>query len=430
MKIRSVVMAMLMLSGSLVFAQVYPPTCPPTSSGTVCLVPSRNAQGTCPTATCPTSPTAAYPGVCSTSPTAVCPSYPTAVYPSYPTAVCPSYPTAVCPSYPTAVCPSYPTAVCPTYPTAAFPGSVTVPYSPSTGMAYYPNLTATGVCQSMPMGTPSGCACSSPDTACLLNELEALRSDIRSTRAQIKSASLQLQGQVIIGLMNRLMNEEQAYRQGLAANPHLTGAQVMAMGLQYRVNEINQQITAFNQELSMIPPDQRSFLACDLNTFDTAYWTPAMQRFASYTNQFIQNACTVYQPLYAANPWLQSWQTSFQTALNTISTAPQTYASARWWAMVPTVQGSTVLGTTEVFQPGSQIIGSVMMLPTGNTVFVPSGSVPMASASSSVCGVYPAPAAPTAMLPPSPSVAGTVETAPAPTPAAPPTTRGEARGAY
>lgn len=213
---------------------------------------------------------------------------------------------------------------------------------------------------------PSGVT--SPDTAAILNEL-------RATRAQILAAQLEVRGQTLVDRMNNLQAQEMSFRQQLAANPNLPNAQIMANNLQAQATSLNNDIAAFNRELALVPSDIRPQLASSLNTFDVAYWTPAFSQFAMYQASWPQTA-TTYQPLFAANPWLQPWWTSYQSSLNNIAMAPTTYVTARWWA---TPQFSAVAGSTEVY-PG----GSIMMLPSGAAIYFPPGTMPMSTSMTTV----------------------------------------------
>lgn len=261
---------------------------------------------------------------------------------------------------------------------------MTVPYFPSVGMINnYPTTAGTGnpviigaaptcptpcvpVCQ---VPVPSGpCANVSPDAACISSQLAALR-------AEVRGVAIEAQGQMLLSRMNQLQWDTMAFIQSFSANPNMPGAQIQAQRLLAQANALNQDISGFNQMLTMVPNDQRQFLAPSLNTYTTAYWNPALQRFANFNNQFLASAANM-QPLYASNAWLQPWQTSFSSSLGSIASAPQTYASARWWT-----GGPVVLGSVETYPTAGSTYqaGSYMMMPNGSAVYVPAGSVPMMS---------------------------------------------------
>jgi len=301
MKVYSVVIATLMLSGSLVYAQV----CPPTSAGSVCLVPSRNAAA----------------------------------------------------------------ATLPYTMMTAYGASTTVPYSSCGQAACIP------VC-------PTATTCNvSRDTGCILNELTALRNEMRATRGQVLASSLMAQGAMIIARLNELQSDEMAFRVAFTGNQSLPESHAIATKLQSQINAINQDIAAFNQALAAIPADMRPYLAGNLSTFDTAYWTPALQRFAAYSNQFQQS--NAYQTQCASLSWMPNWKSDFQTALNTVAASPTTYACSRWWVNMPTVAGST-----ETLSANAQAVtanGMTLVTPNGSTIFIPAGSMPLTNNNCSAC---------------------------------------------
>jgi hypothetical protein len=186
-------------------------------------------------------------------------------------------------------------------------------------------------------------------------------------------------GHALIARINALMMEELDFRQSLAANPNEPNAVVRGTRIQNMAVALNQDIAAYNQALAAVTPDIRPFVAQNLSTFDSLYWTPAMQRFACYNTQFQQNASTIYQPLYASMSWLQCWMTNYQTSLNTIAMAPQTYACARWWCGGPMVLGSTQQYPYCASCGNNFAQANLMVLPNGQTVYVPAGAMPFAS---------------------------------------------------
>jgi hypothetical protein len=252
----------------------------------------------------------------------------------------------------------------------------------------------------------------SPDTASLINQINGLRSDIHALQGTMQASAIEQRGQMLVNRMNSLMADEISFRQQIAANPNLPNAQATANNLSQRADALNRDIASFNVELSMVSPDQRPYVAPQLNAFTAAYWNPTVQRFASYSSQFTAQASTAYQPAVASNPWLPSWESSYQNSINTVASAPQTYASANWWST------TQVLGSTEVF-PGCGT--SSMVLPQGSMLVVPNSSV---TTTNTVC---PAPSTmstmPMTMPAPAPAPAPAPEAtppAPAPTPEATP----------
>jgi hypothetical protein len=298
MKIRSLLAATALLGSSLVYAQMCPPLT--SSSGSVCLVPSSSANVT---SNVPLGSTtvAAVPYTMVAGTTQV-----------------------------------YTSSMCPT---------------PSNVSTIYPMpITATNAC-------PTNV---SADTACIVNQISALRGDVRALQGQVQASALELRGQQLVTRMNELMASEMLFRQRIAANPNWPDAQNTAMMLSLQSDSLNRDLAAFNREIALIPVDQRPYIATNLNTFTVAYWDPTVQRFNQYSSQFPMTQ-TIYQPAFAANPWLQTWYTNYQTSLNTLSTQPQVYASNAWWT-----PGTTrVLGSTEVYMaPG------MMTVPAGGTVVI------------------------------------------------------------
>lgn len=382
MRICSIVMATLLLSGSLAFAQVCP-----ASPGSVCLVPSRT-QTTVSSAYVTPSTSLLTPATVPYTASTVCPMPMGATVPSYPMSMgMTAYPMyGMSTGCPMSMGNVGMMSTCPT--TGMAMGSMAAS-CPMMGMApsSYSNVSAYQTTVSS-------------DTACVLNAISGLRSDIRALNGTVTAAALQVRGQALISRMNQLMNQEIAFRQQLAANPNMPGAQIIANQLTNEANALNQDIAAFNTELSMVPTDQRPFITAQLNTFDVAYWTPALQRFASYRSQFPQSG-SVYQTASVSNPWLTTWQSSYQTAINNIATSPQVYASAYWWS------STRVLGSTETFPAGS-----MMTLPSGAVIYIPASSA-ASMGMTSVCPVV-TPVAPVAPVAPSVTtgVLGTTETLP------------------
>lgn len=428
MKVISVVVATLLMSGSLVLAQ----GCPcqqSTSAGTVCLVPASPCGSMC--------NTAAVPGPCCAS-TSI-PNYQAAGYPSYGYNGYPSsgygYPV---PSWPTTSCLTPSCNTCGTqayYPTscntcgsqAYYPTNCntcgTQAYYPAPcntcgTQAYYPTSCNTCGAQTCPTSTCNTCntqpTCAStclpvvsqtvpyspcasvqggcpttPDTQCIINELEALRNDVRAARGTVATASLVATGMALVNRINALQIEELDFRTALAASQSATtpmhDGQVMATRLMNQAVALNQDIVSFNQALAMITPDQRPYMAADLNNFDVTFWTPALQHFACYNTQFQQSMASSYQPLYATFPWLQCWLTNYQTSLNSIAMVPQTFASCRWWCSA----GPVVFGAVQPYPCGTCANanqfgqGGFITTANGSTIFVPAGSVPIAN----TCGV-------------------------------------------
>jgi len=249
----------------------------------------------------------------------------------------------------------------------------------------------------------------SPETACVLNELAALRGETRAIRGQIYATSLEMRGQELIHRLSLLQREELAFRQQIAANPNLPNAQLFATSLQNQANALNQDIAAFNTEVNMVPMNMRPYVAQQLGTFQTVYWQPAMQRFAAYRTQFPQSA-TQYQPAFAANPWLPGWHAGYQTTITAVAVTPTQVAVAApsgWWT------DTRVLGSTETYQTGTmmqgqiQVLGSTETLPGGGTV-IPGGTSIMLADGSVVC----VPAGTMLYIPPSSMQLGTAPTTP------------------
>lgn len=216
------------------------------------------------------------------------------------------------------------------------------------------------------ISTATTCGNVSPETACVVNEL-------RAVRGQIFASALQLRGQALVDRLNMLTMQEMTFRQQLASNPNMPGAQAEASSLTAQATALNQDIAAYNRELSMVPTDIRPYVATQINTFDVVYWQPSMQQFATYRTQFQTSGPATYQPAVVANPWLTQWQTNYQTSLNNIGSTQQTIASVRWWG------SPQVLGTTETLPAGSTIspTGTMMMLPNGAAIYFPPGTVLM-----------------------------------------------------
>lgn len=311
MKIRFVALAMLLVGGTLAFAQSY--LCP--SSGPTCLVPSRAMSATRPVATSP------YGFYQSTVPVASAQQW---MQPSYsygiPRCASGRCSTNACPAPCPMPCPTACPVPCPTV-------------CPTTCPTTYP---VGGMTSAAPCPFP-GCntACLSPDTNCLLSGIQGLQATIRGT-------ALISQGQELIGAMNDLMMDEMLFRQQFVMNPNATtGIQSAAMLLQNRASSLNNRIAAFNRTLASIPVDQRQYLTCDLNTFYTVSWTPAITEFSTYVSQFPQSATSIYQTAFNNNSWLPTWQSNYQAALNNIVTVQQTYATVTpWWSGGPLVLGS------------------------------------------------------------------------------------------
>ncbi|OPZ87772.1 MAG: hypothetical protein BWY76_00308 [bacterium ADurb.Bin429] len=247
------------------------------------------------------------------------------------------------------------------------------------------------------MTTMPGCPANiSMETACLINEL-------RATRADIRAASLELRGQMLVDRMNQLQAREELFRQQVAMNPSAQYDRTTALQLQAEAMTLSNDIAAFNRELSMIPADQRPYLAQRLNTFTVAYWQPATQQFTVYRSGFQQNSPGAYQPAFASNAWLQTWHTNYNTALGNVTTSQQNLAAANWWsgtaaAGVPTTGTPQVLGTTEMY-PGMTVQpGSAIVLPAGTVIIVPQtagspqvlGTTQMMNTSGAVTNGYPA----------------------------------------
>jgi len=222
----------------------------------------------------------------------------------------------------------------------------------------------------MPVASATGSMVTSPvcpntmvsqETACILNEMAAVR-------GQILSSQLTMQGQSLTSRINSLMSEEMQFRQALASNPNLPNSQVTALHLTAEAEALNRDIAAFNTTLSMVPAAQRPFVAQQLNTFDVAYWQPTIQRFNTYSASLPQFT-TIYQPAFAVNPWLQPWVTNYQASVTTLQQTPQVFASVRWWTTQPT---TVVLGSTEVFPATST--GGYYMLPNGAVIYIPAST--------------------------------------------------------
>jgi len=237
-------------------------------------------------------------------------------------------------------------------PYASTTTSMVVPYSGAmTGMTA---MTMSPVCS----------ANVSTDTACLLNQISALRNDIRSLQGTVRAAALSAQGQQLVSRMNMLIADELMFRQEIAQNPTMPNAHAQALALTAQADALNRDIADYNRQLSLIPADQRPYIASDLNTFTVAYWQPAMTRFAEFRTNFA-NSSTAYQPAYAANPWLQPWQTTFSSDIGNIAMDQQQYASVNWWSSMQ------VAGSTEVFP------GGTLTTPSGAVIYIPAGAILM-----------------------------------------------------
>ena len=238
-----------------------------------------------------------------------------------------------------------------------------VPGQPSTVNITCTTPTAT-LAEAVTPGTPTAaCANVSSDTTCLLNQLMAIQSELRMTRGMLMASGLEMRGQMLINRMDTLIAQETAFRAEMEANPKMGGAHTQATALQARADVLDRDIAAYTRELSLLPSDARPLTAMQLSTFDQVYWGPAMDRLAAYNTNFRETACTMYQPAFAANPWLSPWVTTYSAALSTMNANRQVYASARWWT---TMQ---VLGSTEVYP-------NMANVPAGSTVYyVPAGSV-------------------------------------------------------
>ncbi|MHB9023244.1 MAG: hypothetical protein ACYC7E_03590 [Armatimonadota bacterium] len=188
------------------------------------------------------------------------------------------------------------------------------------------------------------------DTSCLLQELAAVRSELRALRGQLVASALQLQGQQLVSRLNQLTLDEMMLRNNLAANPNYPNAQQQAQMLQTQANTLAFDIQAFNNQMAMVPMDMRPYVAPQLSAFDQSYWTPAMNRFAMYRTQFPTVVAT-YQTASTANPWLQGWLAGYQTALNTIGTSQQIATANVWWT------NTQVLGTTEMYPNANMHMG-------------------------------------------------------------------------
>lgn len=212
---------------------------------------------------------------------------------------------------------------------------------------------------------PTGMSTSQVQMSSLSNS--AVLSELSAIRGQILATQLTMQGQALTTRMNSLISQETMLRQALAANPNLPNAQLMALQLSAEADALNRDIAAFNTTVSMVPAAQRPFVAQQMNTFDVAYWQPAVQRFSQYQAS-LPTAATTYQPAYAANPWLQPWFTGYQASVSSVSQTQPVFASVRWWTQPTTV----VLGSTEVF-PGTST-GGYYMMPNGAVIFIPANT--------------------------------------------------------
>lgn len=242
--------------------------------------------------------------------------------------------------------------------------------------------TATGICPTVGLIPMTGMTAYqtnvSGDALYLSNQIAALRNDVRSLQGTVRAMALTTRGQQLITQVNQLIAEEMVFRQLIAANPNLPGAQATALSLTARAETLTRELADFNRELSMIPADERPLVAQELTTFTTAYWNPTMQRFADYRLNFAGSG-TSYQPAFAANPWLQQWHTGFQADLASLGGIPQQYAQVNWWSDM------RVAGTVETFP------GGTMTLPNGTIVYIPAGTIltPSASTTGTTTGTTP-----------------------------------------
>jgi hypothetical protein len=252
--------------------------------------------------------------------------------------------------------------------TMAFAAGATTTTVPASGT---PSVGVTGSTDVMVAGTTSTVTMAgvpttvTPETAAIINEIRALRAEIRAT-------TLEVQGQMLVSRINDLAAREMIFRQIVSTTTLTPEQRMMAMQLQAEAMALNSDVVAYNQTLNAIPADQRPYLAQRLNTFDVVYWQPATQQFVQYRTNFQQNSPTAYQPAFANNAWLQNWHAGYTTSLNTLGTSQQTFASTRWWTTTASIGSPTVLGTTEMY-PGSMSIqpGSAIVLPAGTVIIVP-----------------------------------------------------------
>lgn len=261
------------------------------------------------------------------------------------------------------------TSTTPTATTGTTTTTTTVATTDTTGTVGTTGVMVAGATMTTLPGCPANI---SSDTACLVNELRAARAEVRAT-------ALEMRGQMLVDRMNQLQAKEMIFRQMVSANPTTPADRQIALQLQAESMTLNNDIAAFNRELSLIPAEQRPYLAQSLNAFEVAYWQPATQQFAQYRTNYQQVSATSYQPAFANNTWLQNWHTNYNTSLNTISTTQQTFATTRWWTTTTTATGVTsppqVLGSTETY-PGAMSIqpGSAIVLPAGSVIIVPQTS--------------------------------------------------------
>jgi hypothetical protein len=363
MKIRSILAATLLIGSSLAYAQ----TCPTT--GSTCLVPSRamSSANTYISPTCPTISSTACPTVATTLPYSGGLIAQQQIYGMQP--VVASQPFYVVPQ-------------AGIQPTANIYANGQIPCG-------QPNVSLI----STPINTASTCSNVSPDTACLMSQVVGLRNDVHALQGSVRAATLEVRGQQLVSRVNSLMASELLFRQQLAQNPNLPNASTLAFALSQQSDSLNNDLADYNRELSLIPVDQRPYLASDMNSFTIAYWNPTMQRFADYHNSFNAAALNAYQPAYASNPWLQGWQSNYQASLGNLAIAPQNYASVSWWS------GSAVAGSMECYPNANP---NAVMVPSGSVIYIPANSL-----STTPAGICPTPATTTTTVCPPSSLSTT-----------------------
>lgn len=341
MKVSSIALATLLVSGSLGFAQAI------TSSGPVCLVPSRSMSATRPVATSMyTMPQSTVPvtRVMGTQQQFYGMPMQQQQY-GWQTGMQGRMIPQACG---VGMCPS-PVAINPCQPSCPSPVAINQcpPMCPPPTATVFPPLATT--CSSCGPGMTS------PDTQCVLNSLASLQGSIRT-------AGIAMQGEKLIEAMNELMMDEMLFRQQIARNPNMAGSEAMAMMLQTRAAQLNNAISSYNRVLASMPPDLRPFMACDLNLFNTVYWTPAVETFGTYVTLFPRSAES-YQQAFAANPWLPTWHSNYQATITGVTSTQQAYAaSVDWWT-----SGVAVLGTQEMLCapcPVAEPIGGMSTIPS------------------------------------------------------------------
>lgn len=183
--------------------------------------------------------------------------------------------------------------------TMAYPNGTTtmvVPGSNISAMSMSPSMMASGA------SCPSNM---SSDTTCLMNQIALLRNDVKTLQGPVRAAAITSCGSQLVSRMNQLIASEMIFRQQVAANPNLPGAQTTALELTAQAESLNRDIADFSREPSSIPTDQRPFLAADLNTFTVACWTPAQIRFAEYRTNINQAGTAInsrMRPIPGCNP--------------------------------------------------------------------------------------------------------------------------------